>query len=200
MTTLQGEDRARMKTALLALLGSAIYATARYNVFKGVPWNDWPIYTLNKAFALSALFLLVLCVIHKRSAQGNSNARTMYLASVFGSIHVILSLTLLSPVYYEKLFVQGKLTAAAGCSIVLGAAAAAVMAVGKRILGDQDTGGGLGKLAILAFVIGLHAMLQGFAGWFALSKWPGMLPPITLISFLLGLAAVAIALCPKRTA
>ena len=189
-----------MKTSLLALLGSTIYATARYNVFKGVPWNDWPIYTLNKAFALSALFLLVLPVVRKRSAKGHSDAPTMYMASVFGSMHVVLSLILLSPAYYEKFFVQGKLTAAAGSSMVLGALAAAVMAVGKGMRGDQDPGGGLRNLAILAFVVGLHAMLQGFAGWFAPSTWPGMMPPITLISFLLGLAAVAIASWPKRTA
>jgi len=189
-----------MKTALLALLGSAMYATARYNIFKGVPWDDWPIYTLNKAFALSALVLLVLSVMRKWSAQGSSNARTLHMASVFGSVHVILSLILLSPAYYERLFVQGKLTALAGLSMALGAVAAAGMLVGKRMRGDRDTGEGLRSLAILAFAIGLHAMLQGFAGWFVPSKWPGMLPPMTLISFLLGSAAMAIALRRKRTA
>jgi len=188
-----------MKTAVLALLGSVIYATARYNIFKGVPWDDWPVYTLNKAFALSALVLLVLSVMRKWSAPGSSNARTLHMAGVFGFVHVILSLILLSPAYYEKLFVQGKLTVPAGLSMALGAVAAGML-VGKRMGGHQDTGEGLRNLAMLAFVIGLHAMLQGFAGWFAPSKWPGLMPPMTLISFLLGLAAVAIALGPKRTA
>jgi hypothetical protein len=77
----------QMKTSLLTFLGSAIYATARYNVFKGVPWSDWPIYTLNKAFALSALLLLVSSVLRKRSAKEYSNAPNLYMAGVFGFIH-----------------------------------------------------------------------------------------------------------------
>lgn len=188
-----------MKTSLLALLGSVAYATARYNVFKGLPWKDWPIYTLNKAFALSALFVLVFFVIRKHSATGHSQARELRMASVFGATHVMLSLTLLSPVYYGKLFAQGTLTAAAGVSMVLGAVAAAVMAVGPGTRGDQPTDGEVSILTIMAFVVGLHAMLQGSRGWFLPSQWPGMMPPITLIAFLLGLAAVAVAVYPKRT-
>lgn len=189
-----------MRTTLLALLGSAIYATVRYNIFKGVPWSDWPIYILNKAFALSAIFLLVISVIRKRLAQRHPNVQTLSMASVFAAMHVVLSLTILSPTYYEKFFLQGKLTAAAGFSIALGAVGAVVMAICVRIRGKQSADGGVRNQAILAFVIGLHAMFQGFAGWFAPFKWPGMMPPITLISFLLGLTAVAIGLYPKRTA
>jgi hypothetical protein len=187
-----------MRTSLLALLGSAIYATARYNIFKGVPWSDWPTYTLNKAFALAALVLLVFSVTRAR-AGGHSIAPAMHMAGVFWLTHVALSLTLLSPAYYDKFFVQGKLTATAGLSMLLGSVAAAVMAVGKGVREDQAGGRGLGYLAMLAFVVGLHAMLQGFAGWFTPSEWPGRMPPITLISFLLGLAAVVIAVRPKRT-
>jgi hypothetical protein len=189
-----------MRTSLLSLLGSTVYATARYHVFKGVPWRDWPIYTLNKAFALSALLLLVFSVIRRRSAPGHANARELTMAGVFGAVHVMLSLTVFSPVYYERLFVQGRLTAAAGLSMVLGAIAAAVMATGTRTRGDQQTDGGVTILTILAFVVGLHAMLQGFTGWFAASEWPGMMPPLTLVAFLLGLAAVAVAVYPRRAA
>jgi hypothetical protein len=35
-----------MRTTVVALV-SAIYATTRYNIFKGVPWGDWSTYTLN---------------------------------------------------------------------------------------------------------------------------------------------------------
>jgi hypothetical protein len=88
-----------MKTSLLTLFGSTVYATARYNVFKGVPWDDWPTYTLNKAFALSSLGLIVFSIIRTRSAKRHSIGRDMFMAGVFGAIHVILSLTLLSPDY-----------------------------------------------------------------------------------------------------
>lgn len=188
-----------MKAPLLALLGSAAYATARYHVFKGVPWEDWPIYTLNKAFAIASLGLLVFSVIRKRLDKEHSDPRNLYMASLFGIIHVFLSLILLSPAYYEKLFAQGKLTAAAGLSMALGGVAAALMFAGKRTRGDQPPDGGVKTLTILAFVIGLHSMLQGSA-WFAPSQWPGLMPPLTLIGFLLGLAAVAVALLSRRTA
>ncbi len=183
-----------MRASLLALLGSVAYATARYNIFKGVPWNDWPTYTLNKAFALAALLLVVLSVLRKSLARQHPPDRTLYMAGVFTFMHVVLSLTLLSPDYYPNFFLQRKLTAAAGLSMVLGAAAAAAMTAGRRPHGAQDTGGGVRNLAILAFATGVHALLQGLVGWFAPSTWPGMMPPITLISFLLGLAAVAAAL------
>jgi hypothetical protein len=186
-----------MRTSLLVLLGSALYATARYNVFKGVPWKDWPAYTLNKALALSALLLLVLAAVRKARA---SDGRILAMASALGFVHVLLSLVLLSPDYYEKLFASGRLTAAAGLSMTLGAAAAVAMAVGKGRRTDPDAAGGLSSLAILAFVVGLHAALQGFPGWFTPSAWPGAMPPITLISFVLGVAAVASVVRPRRSA
>lgn len=188
-----------MRTALLTLLGSAIYATARYNIFKGVPWSDWPTYVMNKAFALSALLLLAITVIRQRLTRGYSAAQTMYMAGVFAALHVVLSLTVLTPAYYEKFFWQGKLTAAAGWSMAFGAIAAVLMAFNTRAYGDQRPNGKAKKVAILAVLIGLHAMLQGFAGWLAPAQWPGMMPPITLISFLLALATAAIAFGPKRT-
>jgi hypothetical protein len=153
---------------------------------------------LNKALALSALLLLAFSVIRKSSAKRNPNGPNLYMAGVFASMHVVLSLTLLSPAYYESMFVQNKLTAAAGVSMALGAVAAAAMTAGKGMQGASDPDGGVRNLAILAFVVGLHAALQGFAGWFTPAKWPGMMPPITLISFLLGLAAVTIVFWPKR--
>jgi hypothetical protein len=191
------EDNERMKTPLVALLGSALYATVRYNIFKGVPWDDWPLYTLNKVFALSSLFLLLFSVISKRSAKGYSNIRDLYMASVFAAMHVMLSFVLLSPVYYEKFFLEGELTASAGLSMLLGAVATVAIVVDLTIHGNRNTKERIRYLGLLAFMIGLHALLQGFEGWFAPLTWPGMMPPITLISFLFGLAAVSIALYPK---
>jgi hypothetical protein len=187
-----------MKTPLLTFLGSVVYATARYNVLKGVPWADWPTYTLNKAFALSSLLLLVLAVVRPRSARADASALSG--AGVCAAIHVTLSLILLSPVYFEKLFVHDRLTGAAGLSMALGAAVAAVMTVGKRAPAVPEPGGRSRMLAVLAFAIGLHAALQGFAGWWTPSTWPGFLPPITLLSFLLGSVALAVACRFRRPA
>lgn len=32
---------------------------------------------------------------------------------------------------------------------------------------------------------GLHVLIMGFAGWLTPGKWPGYMPPITMISFLI---------------
>lgn len=187
-----------MRTALLTLAGAVIYATARYNIFKGVPWTDWPTYVLNKAFALSAITLLAIAVIRQRMTREYSAAQTMYMAGVFAALHVVLSLTVLTPAYFEKFFQQGKFTAAAGWSMALGVIAAVMMAFNARANGGQGSNGKRKKLVILAILIGLHAMLQGFAGWFVPAQWPGMLPPITLISCLLAVATAVIVLRSKR--
>jgi hypothetical protein len=82
--------------------------------------------------------------------------------------------------------------------MLLGALAAVFMALGLRPRTAPGAERGPSTLPCLSLVVGFHAMLQGFPGWFTPAQWPGMLPPITLISFLLGLAAVAIAIAQKR--
>ena len=53
-------------------------------------------------------------------------------------------------------------------------------------------------LGLLAFLTGLHAMLLGYAGWFAPATWPGYMIPITLISSTTGVVALVAALRPHR--
>jgi len=182
-----------MRSTVLSLLGAVAYATVRYNVCKGVAWSDWPVYTLNKAYALAALVLMLTFVVRTRLAQGMWQGRDLSAAGLFAGLHVFVSLILLSPAYYDKLYLQGRLTASAGFAMLLGAVAAAMLAAGALRRGGQGAVGGVMPVALLAFIAGLHAGVQGFAGWFAPLKWPGLMPPITLISFLLGAAAVVVA-------
>ena len=122
----------------------------------------------------------------------------MYFACVFAALHVGLSLSLLNPAYYPNFFLLGKLTAAAGWSMLLGVAAAVAMAVGAGAHGNQSPNARIRRPAIVASTVGLHAALQGWPGWFAPAKWPGTMPPITLIAFRLGLIAVAVAFWPAK--
>lgn len=186
-----------LRSALLVLAGAAFYATARYNIFKGVPWSDWPIYTVNKAFALAGLILLVLAVIRQRFSSQGGIGRIVHMAGLFIAIHVLLSVCLLHPSYFEKYFQLGKLTFAAGLSMTLGAIAMAVMVSGSKSGTELSPDKKNKKLAVLAFASGLHAALLGYAGWFTPALWPGRLVPITLISFLLGVTAVAVVARPK---
>lgn len=188
------------QTAARVLTGATIYATVRYHVFTDLPWSDWPIYTLNKAFGLSALLLLVLAVARRRLRPGLPIGPTMLASGVLFGIHVLVSLALLSPAYYPKLFAAGKLTALAGIAIVLGAAATAALLAGVKprpgLTADESARG----LASLAFAVGAHGALPGLASWLAPWTWPGLMPPITLLAFVLGVVALGAAWIPRRTA
>ena len=176
-----------MRTILAIWLGSAMYATLRYNVFKGVPWGDWPTYVLNKTLALSALLLLLAEVLRcRRSRPGDGGAGFMGAIGLFALMHAGLSLALLRPEYFASFFEAGKLTAAAGTATLVGVAAMAGLVTRRAQPGW------------LALAVGVHAMFPGYAGWFTPEKWPGHLPPITLISFVVALAAFGLAYAPQR--
>lgn len=187
-----------MRPVVILTVVSAIYATLRYNVFKGVPWIDWPVYVLNKVFALSALLLLVAHLMRRRRSGAASLSPELRTAGVYMLLHVVLSLVLLRPEYYPKYFEAGKLTLSAALSLLAGAVAMA----GVRLSGRNcENNGGLGrgiKLGLFAFLSGIHAALLGFKGWFEPKTWPGYMLPITLISFLAGCAAIAAVLWPRR--
>lgn len=187
------------KIATVVYTVSIGYATLRYNTFKGIPWTDWPLYVLNKAFALSLLAFLMISVFRYRYFQKYSNAEIFNFAKFSGFLHIIISLALLNPTYYDKFFLNGKLSFSVGISILLGAIASALIfnkGFSKDLNNNPDAK--IKVLSILVFIIGLHAALQGFQGWFTPSAWPGYLPPITLISFLIGLFALVLTFGLKR--
>jgi hypothetical protein len=191
---------AERRTAAAVVAGSTLYASARYHVFSNAPWSDWPMYTLNKAFGLSALVLLVAAVARRRWRPGLAIGRTMLAAGVLFGMHVLVSLALLSPAYYPKFFAGGKLSALAGTALVLGAIATAALAAGAKPRPQETADEKARGLALLAFAVGAHAALPGVASWLEPSTWPGLMPPITLVAFVMGVAALAIAWCPRRAA
>lgn len=173
------------------VLGVALaYATLRYNVFKGVPWPDWPSYTLNKAFAVGSLLLIAAAVW--RLARKHAGTGTLLgWAGALALTHSLLSFALFTPLYFPRLFEAGKLTFSAGLAITLGVGAIAAMELGARRSGSWSSGLRHAALALIAFASGIHASLPALATWVDPATWPGGLPPLTLISFLTGTAALA---------
>lgn len=180
------------------LIGAALlYATVRYNVFKGVPWVDWPAYTVNKALAVGSLLIIVAAVVR----LGRPLARTGVLlgwAGVLALAHSLLSFALLNPTYYTRLFADNRLTAVAGLSLTLGALLMAGLDLGARRAAGWSSRLRHGLLALIAFGSGLHAALPAISTWVQPASWPGGLPPLTLISFLAGSLAVAVWLPHSR--
>jgi hypothetical protein len=174
------------------------YATLRYNVFKGVPWTDWPAYTVNKAIAVGSLLLIAAAVIRLTRHEAGS-AILLAWGGMLALCHSLLSFALLSPIYFAKLFDNGKLTASAGLSLTLGALLLAVMDLGARRARFWGLGLRHTTLALIAFGTGIHAALPSVSSWVEPTSWPGSLPPLTLISFLTGLVTLGVWLKRYRT-
>jgi hypothetical protein len=194
-TELPHDRRRSTIRVVAALLGSLAYATLRYNVFKGVPWSQWPVYVVNKAFALGALILVVwVLVLRVRKRPSDDSLRTWTTGCMIA--HVALSLAILTPAYYPKYFDGATFTTAAGSSWLLGTAAAAWLFLRLRRCEPGPGQDGLG-LGLVGLVVGIHAAVLGFAGWFQPGTWPGHMVPITLISFLLGVAALILGMISR---
>lgn len=175
------------------------YAIVRYNVFKGVPWEQLPVYVSNKAIAFVGLLLLGLSriVVHKgrRRALGLAGAG-------FVAVHLLLSLMLAGPQYFPSLYTaSGQMTGAAALSMLAGALGSVALlwlfhsTKVRPVEGQRSRTSlvpGLGR-ALLLFTA-VHVALIGVRGWFDLSSWPGSLPPITLLSFVI---AAVLLVMPK---
>lgn len=172
------------------LAASTAYATLRYNVFKGVAWSDWPHYTVNKSLALASLVLLAWAVLRLAAGHRRTIRMLMAFASGLAVTHSLVSLALLEPQYYEAFYATGRLTLAAGVSLTLASAAVALLQWGKGTRADEAPRKAIFALAAIAFISGLHAALPSIPNWLAPARWPGGMPPITLISFLTGLLAL----------
>lgn len=164
---------------------STLYATVRYNVFKGVPWSDWPHVIGNKILAIASLLLIATAVWRLRQRR-QPIRNLMGLGSALAVAHSLLSVALLDPIYFEKFYVAAKLSLPAGASLLAGSVAMALLLSGKGRPGSLAPRASGPELGLIAFLSGCHAALPSTAGWFDPFNWPGGMPPITLISFLVG--------------
>ncbi len=156
--------------AIFCLILAAAYAMARYQVFGGVPWSRLPLYTLNKAVALSAAVLF---------ARG-AGRPALWLAT----LHALMSLALLAPSYYPEIYLDGALDLTGELAMLAGCLAFALCLVPALTAGKPL------RNAMLA-AAAAHVCVIGFKGWLTPRAWPGYMPPITLLSFLILAAALA---------
>ena len=185
------DSRVSERRLITGLTGAGLaYAIVRYNVFKGVPWEQLPVYVSNKAIALVGLLLLGL----SRVVVDKGRRRGLGLAGAgFVAVHVLLSLMLAGPEYFASLYnASGQMTGAAALSMLAGALGSGALlwlfhsTKVRRVEGQRPHASlvpGLGRTLLLFTAI--HVALIGVRGWFDLSSWPGSLPPITLLSFVI---------------
>ncbi len=202
-------SRERFAWVLGVWVPCLIYATVRYNVFKGVDWTHLPLYIVNKSAALAGVMFIALAYMVGKlfgGVPGSEPVRAK--AKFFGltgfamiSMHVLMAMVLLSPANFANFFQDsGKLTLTGELTFMFGVLAYGCLlfpaittlpymydALGmQRWLNAQHMG-----YATLALACG-HTFAMGYKGWFDVSTWPGSMPPITMIGFLAALAALCV--------
>ncbi len=182
--------------SVVVMLGCTAYAIVRYTVFGDVSPQQLPLYVMNKGFSFAGLILLGC----SRCASEPVRRRDLgYVGLGLILLHGIMSLCLLNPGYFPKLFqVSGLMTWQAEGSLLAGALSSLALC-GLFCLsrtrdsqpappGDEALRPWLGRAMLLLAAV--HVGLIGYAGWFHPDTWPGGLPPITLLSVLAAMAAV----------
>jgi hypothetical protein len=179
--------------ALIAFLLSLAYAITRYIVHGTVAVEQLPLYVFNKAVALTGLGLLALARFVRDRQAGR--AFGLIGASLTG-LHALLSLMILQPAYLPKFYNPlGKMTGTAELSMLAGGLGLGLLAImlwsAPRREGGEAAAENLPSLtrAILA-AAALHSFFMGYSVWRTPNEWPGGLPPMTLISFLVAVAGV----------
>jgi len=187
------------RTLLIVLAATFVYASVRYNVFGDVPWSQLPLYVSNKAISWTAVTLLALAYL-SRGKQFASECGVLGL--LLAIAHVLMTPPIQSPAYYNKFYAGQHLTVTIEASLLAGVIAVIVLVFpgvasipGVRAsIGEERwlrwLRAGYWALALTA----LHCALQGWSGWFTPAKWPGYMPPITLIATLTALAPIVVKL------
>lgn len=152
---------------------SFLYTTIRYNYFGNVPLTDVATFIVNKTISLTMVFLMVVSLLE--SIKGEKQLSLSYLSIItqLAIMHVVLSLVLLSPDYFPKMYIDGKLTLLANLSLITGATLFTYLV--NKIVKPKNW--------IIYLLIAIHVFFLGYKGWFTPENWHGSLPPLTLISF-----------------
>lgn len=179
-----------IRTALVTIIISLLYAVIRYNITGDVPWSQFPVFIINKATACSGVILLGLAGLNDSVEKRH---RIGLFASACLGLHCLLSLMLLTPANFSGKFFQADntFTTIGGLALLCGALGILGQAVlWRRSMNAAPNSGpslinGLGRILLL--LAAAHVTLIGFRTWTQWSLWPGYLPPITLIIFIIAI-------------
>ena len=193
---------------------TVVYAALRYQYFKGVSLEQFPLYMLNKAVSWTSVIFIgwafltgILNSFHQpRFGLLLAQRKTVGLMGAgLALLHVLMSFPILTPAYYPKFFEPGGtgvLVAGIEGSLLVGAlslclflmVAAASLPGMKEALGHERWIK-IQRWAYIAYVLALlHIAPIGYFNWMAPGDWPGGLPPISLLCCLWILVVIGLRL------
>lgn len=162
------------------------YAIVRYNVCGDVAWSNVPIYVVNKSTSWTGLILFGLSLLSREKDLRRYYGTRAVAATV---AHVVMSVLVLNPHYFSKFYGEdGRMNGIGEASMLAGIAGLLVL-LGLFCVNQQGPSAASGSLRrgwgrLVLWCSGLHVAVMGVAGWLRPETWPGLLPPITLLSFL----------------
>ena len=156
----------------------SFYATIRYNIFGNVLLKDFPLYITNKILIFSSIILLLILNINPKKYK---NTILPHLINISFMIHILLSLLILNPYYFDSFFTEkGSFTLLAGLGLLSGFIAYGIYVKVNKVQKHKHI-----LSQIFLFFVALHLFFLGYKNWITPQNWYGYLPPISLINFLL---------------
>ena len=202
----------------VSIFGASLaYAVLRYHLAGDVPWNQLPLFILNKATALSAVaFVASSYLIGRVIPWYNHQPRQKLVVVKFcglvgfslAFIHGFMAVCVLTPAYLGKYFLDnGQLNLEGGLGMAMGVFALwalSVPAITTLPTVSKALGGIRWKRTqrmgywCLTLVVA-HLIALGLRGWLAPTHWPAGLPPISMIGCVLAVFPVAVRLGVYRS-
>jgi len=189
-----------------AIIGAALaYAVVRYHLAGDVEWRHFPLFILNKATSLAAVFFVASSYLIGKIIRWHDHDPALRLVVIkfcglmgffLAAVHAFFSLALLSPAYYGKYFddvgrlnLEGEIAMSVGVIalfFLLAPAITTLPGMPKAIGGWRWKRNQRAGYIALALVV-VHLVALGFKGWLAPQGWNGGMPPISLIAVIAAL-------------
>ena len=194
---------------LLVMLPCLAYAGVRYHVVEGVALVHAPLFILNKAVSLGGLAFLAMSYLVGKVGllRWDDRALQLIVTKFCGLIgfslvaaHVLMSLAILDPGYYAKFYAGAKMNLTGELSLSLGVFAVwcfALPAITSLPYMYDELGADRWSRSQRMGYTGLllaagHVLVMGIAGWLRPGDWPGGLPPITVLAFVVAMIPLAL--------
>ena len=160
---------------LIILTTALLYSVIRYNIIGHVPITEIPLFIMNKAISFSMVIIFAFSARSYFKGAIQEFINSMSIIKGFALIHILISISLLSQQYYPKFFTNDKLSLFGNLTIFFGIISV-VYILNKSVKI---------KNWLFFLMITLHLFFMGIKGWLLVDKWPGLMPPISLISFII---------------
>lgn len=180
------------------VFGTAVlYSVVRYHLAGDVPWEQFPLFILNKATSLAAVIFIACSYLIGRVIKFHNRSKHKLVVIKFcglmgfslAAIHALMSFCLLNPSYFAKFFQDdGKLTVATSLALSAGVVAlwaVAIPAITTMPKMAKEIGGirwkrtqRMGYLCLILTLV--HLVFFGWKGWTTPERWHGGLPPISM--------------------